>query len=39
MRHTFRLFQELLGLDAEEAIRAALERWPDQSREPADPHA
>ena len=36
MRHAFRLFQELLGLDAKEAIRAALERWPDESREPAD---
>ncbi len=37
MRHTFRLFQELLGLDAKEAIQATLERWPDESREPTDP--
>ena len=37
MRHTFRLFQELLGLDAKAAIRVALERWPDESREPTNP--
>jgi hypothetical protein len=33
MRHSFRLFQELLGLDTREAIRAALERWPDEVRD------
>jgi hypothetical protein len=33
MRHSFRLFQELLGLDAQAAIRAALDRWPDDARE------
>jgi hypothetical protein len=32
MRHSFRLLQELLGLDAREAIRVALERWPDEER-------
>jgi hypothetical protein len=32
MRHSFRLFQELLGLDTREAIRAALVRWPDDRR-------
>jgi hypothetical protein len=32
MRHSFRLFQELLGLETREAIRVALERWPDDSR-------
>jgi hypothetical protein len=32
MRHAFRLFQELLGLDTREAIRAALARWPDDLR-------
>jgi len=29
MRHTFRLFQELLRLDAPSAIRAAAARWPE----------
>jgi hypothetical protein len=29
MRHSFRLFQELLQLDAAAAIRAALTRWPE----------
>jgi hypothetical protein len=29
MRHTFRLFQELLRLDAAAAIRAAAARWPE----------
>jgi hypothetical protein len=33
VRHSFRLYQELLGLDTKAAIRAALERWPDESRE------
>jgi hypothetical protein len=29
MRHTFRLFQELLRLDVPSAIRAAAARWPE----------
>jgi hypothetical protein len=28
MRHSFRLFQDLLALDASAAIQAALVRWP-----------
>jgi hypothetical protein len=31
MRHTFRLFQELLQLDVVGAIGAALTRWPEAS--------
>ena len=29
MRHSFRLFQELRGLGTTDAIRAAVERWPE----------
>jgi hypothetical protein len=29
MRHTFRLFQRLLGVNARTAILAARERWPE----------
>jgi hypothetical protein len=35
MRHSFRLFQELLGLNTRDALRAALERWPDETRHAA----
>jgi hypothetical protein len=32
MRHTFRLFQEVLGLDVVEAIQAACVRWPEAAQ-------
>jgi hypothetical protein len=37
MRHSFRLFQELLQLDAVSAIGAALLRWPEAGRSDALP--
>jgi hypothetical protein len=36
MRHSFRLFQELLQLDVVGAIGAALVRWPEIMREGAE---
>jgi hypothetical protein len=36
MRHSFRLFQELLQLDVVSAIGAALVRWPEMIREGAE---
>jgi len=34
MKHSFRLLQELLGLDARAAIGAALARWGDTIEDP-----
>jgi hypothetical protein len=33
MRHSFRLFQELLQLDVTSAVGAALARWPEAAAE------
>jgi hypothetical protein len=37
MRHSFRLFQELLQLDVVSAIGAAITRWPEASTIGATP--